>query len=234
MRELWADIEALDDLAPTALQYDMMYETTRLLRHLSYWVVRNLGASLDIEQAVSRLRPGMHELMRELPELAAGEEQERYQRALARFTHESVPPRVARRVAALGAMGAGLDIVETALARRSQVGSAARVHFGLGAALGLDWLRGQIERLAVEGHWQAVARGTLREELHVLQRRLLDRVLASRSRGDAQARVAAWLESGGEAVDALRRTVQEMRATGGADFPTLSVAVQAVRRLAGR
>jgi glutamate dehydrogenase len=234
MRELWADIEALDDLAPTALQYDMMYETTRLLRHLSYWVVRNLGASLDIEQAVSRLRPGMHELMRELPELAAGEEQERYQRALARFTHESVPPRVARRVAALGAMGAGLDIVETALARRSQVGSAARVHFGLGAALGLDWLRGQIERLAVEGHWQAVARGTLREELHVLQRRLLDRVLASRSRGDAQARVAAWLQSGGEAVDALRRTVQEMRATGGADFPTLSVAVQAVRRLAGR
>mgnify|MGYP001267710287 CR=1 FL=1 len=91
----------------------------------------------------------------------------------------------------------------------------------------------EIERLAVEGHWQALARGTLREDAYSLQRKLCDQVLARGGRGDAVARVDAWLKSGGAEVDGLERTVREMRATGSTDFPTLSVALQAVRRLAG-
>jgi glutamate dehydrogenase len=233
MRELWAEIEALDDRAPTAIQYEMMVETTRLLRHLSYWVLRTQGRDLDIEREVSRLAPGIRELMRDLPELIEGTEVVRYERALARFSKDGVPAKVARRVASLGAIHAGVDIVELALARRTGIGHAARVYFGLGAALGLDWLRDQIEHLAVDGHWQAVARGTIREELYHLQRRLCERVLAGKARGDARERVAAWIAAGGHKVANLERTIREMRATGSADFATLSVAVQAVRRLAG-
>ena len=234
MRGLWADIEALDDRAPSKLQYDMGYETTRLLRHLSYWVLHNQGKDLDIERAVSRLQPGIRELIRDLPELIEGTEVERYEQALQRFAHDGVPPGVARRVASLGAIHAGVDIVEVALARRAPIGHAARVYFGLGAALGLDWLRDQIERLTVEGHWQAVARGSLREDAYLLQRKLCERVLSGKARGDASARVAAWLKAGGNAVQNLARTVREMRTTGSADFPTLSVALQAVRRLLER
>ena len=234
MRDLWADIEALDDHAPTQLQYDMMVETTRLLRHLSYWVLRNHGHDLDIERSVSRLQSGIRELMRDLPELIEGTEVERYERALTSFSKDGVPARVARRVASLGAVHAGVDIVEVALARRASIGHAARIYFGLGAALGLDWLRDQIERLAVDGHWQAVARGTLRDELYHLQRCLCERAVSGRTGGDARERVAAWLESGGEPVANLGRTVREMRASGNADYPTLSVALQAVRRIVER
>jgi len=234
MRELWADIESLDDRVPTGLLYDMMYETTRLLRHLSYWVLRNLGPDLDIERAVSRLRPGIRELMGELPQLVEGLEVERYDRALQRFARDGVPPRVARRVASLGAIHAGVDIVEVALARRLPILHAARVYFGLGAALGLDWMRGEIERLAVEGHWQALARGTLREEAYSLQRRLCDQVLARGGRRDPAAGIAAWRASHRVAAEGLGGAVQEMKGMGGADFPTLSVALQSVRRLAER
>jgi glutamate dehydrogenase len=234
MRELWADIEALDDRAPTTLQYDMLVETSRLLRHLSYWVLRNQGRHLDIEQTVSRLQPGIRELMHDLPELIDGTEVARYERGLAHYSHAGVPPKVSRRVASLGAVHAGVDIVEVALARRASIGHAARVYFGLGATLGLDWLRDEIERLSVDGHWQAVARGALREELYLLQRRLCDRVLAGKSRGDARELVAAWLEASGERVGSVARMVREMRALGSADFPTLSVAVRALRRLVER
>jgi glutamate dehydrogenase len=234
MRELWADIEALDDRAPTELQYDMMYETIRLLRHLSYWVLRNLGTDLDIERAVSRLGPGLNDLMRDLPELIEGLEIERYDRALQRFAREGVPPRVARRVACLGAIHSGVDIVEVALARKAPVAHTARVYFGLGAAIGLDWIHGEIERLAVEGHWQAVARGTLREEAYLLHRRLCDKVIARRGKREPGAAIRSWLTQGGVAADNLCRAVQEMKTIGTADFPTLSVALQAVRRLAER
>src|SRR5262249_26837641 len=106
MRDLWADIEALDDRAATGVQYDMLVETSRLLRPLSYWGLRNQGPDLDIERAVSRLSPGIRELLRDLPELVEGTEVERYQGALARFSKDGVPPKVARRVASLGAMQA--------------------------------------------------------------------------------------------------------------------------------
>jgi len=234
MRELWADIEALDDQAPAALQYDMGHETTRLLRPLTYWVLRQLGPDLDIERAVSRLRPGLRELAAELPSVIGGVEAERYERELARFSQPGVPVSVARRVASLGAMHSGVDIVEVALARRAPIRHAARVYFGLGAAIGLDWIRGQIERLAVEGHWQALARGTLREDAYSLQRRICERIVAKRRRGDPAAAVESWLAGTGSAADSVRRAVQEMRTTGTADFPTLSVALQAVRRLAER
>jgi glutamate dehydrogenase len=106
------------------------------------------------------------------------------------------------------------------------------VYFHLGAAIGLDWIRGEIERLPVEGHWQALARGSLREEAYLLQRRLVDQVLTRSRSGDVTKRVGAWLKSAGAAYDNVSRTVREMRATGGTDFPTLSVALQAVRQLA--
>jgi glutamate dehydrogenase len=231
MRDLWADIEALDDQASTGVQYDMMVETTRLLRHLSYWVLRTQGRHLDIERAVSRLAPGIRELMHDLPELVEGTEVERYQGALARFSKDGVPGKVARRVASLGAIHAGVDIVELALSRRAPIGYAARVYFGLGAELGLDWLRDAIERLTVDGHWQAVARGTLREELYVYQRELCERLLAGPARGDARERVASWIAAGGEAIAGFARMVREMRAAGSADFATLSVAGQTLRRM---
>ena len=234
MRDLWVEIEALDDRIPTGLQYDMMYETTRLLRHLSYWVLRNLGSDLDIERAVSRLRPGIRELADDLPQLIEGVEVERYQRSLQKYARDGVPARVARRVASLGALPAGVDIVESSLARRTSISRTARVYFGLGAAIGLDWIRGEIERLAVEGHWQALARGTLREEAYSLQRRLCDQVLARGGRQDPAAAIAAWHAAHRVAAESLNRAVQEMRSSGSADFPTLSVALQAVRRLAER
>jgi glutamate dehydrogenase len=139
---------------------------------------------------------------------------------------------VARRVASLGAVHASVDIVEVALERRAPVTQAARVYFGLGAAIGLDWIRGEIERLPVEGHWQALARGTLREEAYLLQRRLADQVLGRRRTGDVARRIESWLKTGDAAHEYVTRTVREMRATGSADFATLSVALQAVRQLA--
>ncbi len=167
-----------------------------------------------------------------LPHLIQGIEVELYQKSLERFAVSGVPESVARRVAGLGAIHSSVDIVEVALARRAPVAQAARIYFGLGAAIGLDWIRGEIERLPVEGHWQALARGTLREEAYLLQRRLADHVLSRGRSGDATKHINAWLRTGGAAFENLSRTVREMRSTDSADFPTLSVALQAVRQLA--
>jgi len=234
MRDLWADIEALDNRVPASLQHRMLYVGSRLLRYLTYWVLTNRKGDLDIERAVSALRPGLKELLQRLPSLLDGIEAAQYASSLQRFRDEGAPEAIARRVASFGAAQAAIDAVDVASARRIPVERAARIYFSLGAELGLDWIRSEIERLGVEGHWQAVARGTLREEAYSLHRALCADVLYAAGAREPAAAVAAWIRSRSHDVDNLRRTMQEMRGVEGADFATLSVALQAVRRLAGR
>ena len=234
MRDLWADIEALDNAVPSALQHSMLYVSSRLLRYLTYWVLANRKGSLDIDQAVSALRPGLKELLQKLPSVLVGIEAQQYEASLQRLRSQGAPEAIARRVSGLGAAQAAIDVVAVAGQRRLPVERAARVYFGLGAELGIDWIRSEIERLAVEGHWQAVARGTLREEAYTLQRSLCGDALARHGARKPAEAVAAWIKARPRRVENLRRTMQEMRSVDGTDFATLSVALQAVRRLSDR
>ena len=116
------------------------------------------------------------------------------------------------------------------MAAHVDIGYAARAYFGLGEQIGLTWIKEQIESLGADGHWQAVARGTLRDNLYALQRRLTAAVLACRGR-DAAARVKQWLGRHVAVVESLKRVVVDLRTGSPPDFATLSVALQAVRRL---
>jgi glutamate dehydrogenase len=124
-----------------------------------------------------------------------------------------------------------LDLAEVAMASRLGIVYAANAYFDLGERLGLTWIKEQIESLVADGHWQAVARGTLRDNLYQLQRKITGAVLMCKGR-DAGTRVGQWIERHAAPVDALKRVVVDLRTGSPPDFATLSVALQAVRRLA--
>ncbi len=66
VRDIWAQIEGLDNRIPASVQYTAMFQTTRLLRHASYWMLENLREHLDIERAVRRFAAPVAELWRGL------------------------------------------------------------------------------------------------------------------------------------------------------------------------
>ncbi|MGH8264878.1 MAG: NAD-glutamate dehydrogenase domain-containing protein, partial [Steroidobacteraceae bacterium] len=235
MRELWAEVESLDNRVAAATQYAMMNQTSRLLRHMTYWLLADRGGSLDIEERVSRMRPGVVALAAAMPGALVGAELTSHQMKVTELEGAGVSERIARQIANLAPLNSALDIVEIAATAGVDVPFAARAYFLLGDTLSLDWLRDQIEKLAVDGHWQAVARSALRDNLYGLQRRLVNTVLAAKRRAktDPAATVAAWVESHRAAVEHFRQSLKEMKAgMAAADFPTLSVALQSVRRLA--
>jgi glutamate dehydrogenase len=235
MRDLWAEIESLDNRVAAETQYAMMNQTSRLLRHMTYWLLGDHGGSLDIEERVSRMRPGVVALAAAMPGALVGAELTNHQMKVTELAGAGVSERIAQQIANLAPLNSALDIVEIAGAADVEVPYAARAYFLLGDTLLLDWLRDQIERLAVDGHWQAVARSALRDNLYGLQRRLVTTVLGARRRGKADpgATVAAWVDSHRAAVEHFKQSLKEMKAgMAAADFPTLSVALQSVRRLA--
>src|ERR1700677_2767093 len=111
------------------------------------------------------------------------------------------------------------------MASRLDIAYCAKAYFDLGDWLGLTWIKEQIESLSADGHWQAVARGTLRDNLYQLQRKITGAVLASKGR-DAAARVDQWIARHSAPVESLKRVVVDLRPGSAPDFATLSVAIQ--------
>jgi NAD-specific glutamate dehydrogenase len=88
---------------------------------------------------------------------------------------------------------------------RARARAVARVHFGLGARLGLDWLHGAIEQLPASGSWQRTATAArcataLAAHLRISAAAL--RTIARTQRGDRRCNVNAGERSGTGALAA--------------------------------
>jgi glutamate dehydrogenase len=231
MRTIWTQIEDLDNRVPAKVQYTAAFETSRLLRHATYWLLARRRA-LKVDTAVAEFRAGVQQLESRIGQVLCGSWREQFEQVRAQHLEAGLPPELAARVASLEAHNASLDIVELAGSQRIAMTEAARLYFEAGARTGLDWLRQQIDRLPVEGPWQATARTGLRDAALRLHRRLAERVLSRGGRGSAEERVTAWQESAGKELTHWQRTLADMRAAGAADFATLTVGVESLRKLA--
>ncbi len=231
VRENWHDIEALDNTVPASVQYAMMFEITRLLRHASAWIMQHHDAPLNVRSIVSRLQPGLVRAFKALPKALIGPMSHRVSEAAGLYREIGVTEKVAQSMSLLPAAFSTLDIVEIALESNLDESRVAKTYFELGRALSLDWILEQIETLEVEGRWQAIARGSLRENLYSLQRQLTAQLLTRRSKASPQELVDRWLSSVSDQVSHLQKLVAEMRSSGSMDFPTLSVALQEIRKL---
>jgi glutamate dehydrogenase len=208
-----------------------MYQTTRLLRHASYWLIEKQRERLDIESAVSRYAAPVQKLWSELGSALSATASARIAAYRSQLIEQNVPDRLATRIASLETLHCALDLAEVSVTAKVPIGYAAKAYFDIGERIGLTWIKEQIDGLAVEGQWQAAARRTVRDDLYALQRKITAAVLRCRGR-DAGDRVDEWTRRRAAPVDILKRIVVDLRTGSPPDFATLSVALQAVRRLA--
>src|SRR5690606_10193680 len=124
------------------------------------------------------------------------------------------------------------DIIEIANARKVTALEAARGYFDLGAALNLPWLHEQVDALPVDGRWQALARGALRDELATQQRTLVSQILAGGGKKPAAAKVEAWLARDDQGLRFTLSMLAELVNQKNLDYPTVSVAVRRLAQLA--
>jgi glutamate dehydrogenase len=230
VRGIWSQIEALDTRVPAAVQYAALLHTNRLLGHASYWLLEHHRGSLDIERAVRRFKVKVGALLQGLRGVAGVTEQARIAAERSRLVAAGVPDGLAVAIASLDTLHCALDLAEVATAANMRILDAARVYFDLGERIGLVWIKGQIESLAADGHWQSVARRSLRDTAFSLHRRITAAVLAT-SGGRPQARVDAWMAAHAANIDRLERLVVDLRTGAATDFAALSVALDSARRL---
>jgi glutamate dehydrogenase len=231
VRALWRRIEALDYQVPAEVQYDVMFQISRMVRHAVYWLLQRYSAQLDVEPMIERFGPGIERVVGMLPGLT-GDGPGVLDEDARELEAAGLPEGASRQVAALTSMTQVLDIVELAEAQNLDPRDLARLHFRVGRSLRLDWIGEQIEELKVEGHWRAMARATLRETLAREHRAVVAGILERRGASNLEAALADWLAESSGRIERVTKVLDEMRAAGPMDFATLSIALKEVNRLA--
>ncbi|HEX5313943.1 MAG TPA: NAD-glutamate dehydrogenase [Gammaproteobacteria bacterium] len=233
--DLWRGIEALGSDLPGQVQSSVILATGHLISHATRWVIEHGYATAAIGETVAAFGAVTRELHANLPDILPQELAARYEELRKEYADCGLSNPLARRVAALPALYAALDIAEVVRATHLGVADAGRAYFRLGAELGLDWLRGQVDTLPTDDHWKALARATLREGLYAQQRRLSISALngkAATPMVDTDARIDAWLERESANVERFRAMWTEIRATNQTEFASMSVALQKLVSLA--
>jgi glutamate dehydrogenase len=229
--ELLHAIEALDNVIPATVQQTMMFEVSRILRHACYWLIGKYGDGLEIESTVQLFKPGMSAIFARALTVFTGSTRETRKKAADKYIERGVPRKLANRMAAIYLTRASLDITDLAIACKKDVIETAKVYAQFSDSLDIPWIYRNIETLKVDGRWQAMARGNLREEIYKERRALAALLVQGHGPGIPKNAVDDWLEKHAAAVEHFKTMLDEMKQRPKVDFATLSVAQQELRRL---
>ncbi len=240
MRSYWAAVEALDNQIEAGTQLAMLSEGRRLVDRAARWVVRAVPrGEIEVTAMIERFSPGARALAAALPGVLSGHDRERFSARRDELEAGGVPPDLARRVASLQALLSAFDIVVDASVTGAGQPQVTETYFGVGARLGLDWLRDRILELPRDDRWQALSRAALRDELYRLHRSLTREILVAAGDGDGEgaaggeASLHAWLERNADAVQRSDAVLADVRAARDHDITTLPVALRELKSLVG-
>ncbi len=229
-REIWQAIEALDTRIPTNIQYAMMFEVARKLRHACYHLLRAHEGVFSPTLSKNLTAP-VRDVLSNLGELMADSGRARLRESIRRHSRMGVPDKLATRVSELTFVNDVLLIVTIAEQRNCATDVIARVYFLLGQRLQIDWVRQAIDNLKVEGRWQARARGTLRDNAIRAQRDLTGQVHSLNQCKASAASIEELIDSDRESFSRVDQLITQMRENKSTDFATLTVAVDEFKQL---
>ena len=232
LRELWADIEALDNKVDAGIQTTMNLTIQRLIKRGTIWMLRNGPKPLDVSPAIARFGPGIAELSDCLDPLLSRELTEAVERSAKNFIDAGAPEKLARRIASLDALFPACDIVRIAAGGGYDVAEVARVYYAIGAKFGLDWLRAAAETMSAETEWQTMAISAIVDDLYAQQSALATKVVdeAGGTRA-APAVIEAWSTANGHGIDRVETMIGDLRRAGNVDLAMLAVANREIRSL---
>jgi glutamate dehydrogenase len=223
---VWQAIEALDNVVADELQSQMLIDLGRRTARATTWFLRSRRLAEPMADTIARFASAAQQMLEfiKVAPVAAAWKVPIIERAQA-LEANRVPASLALQVAAADASLATLDIAELAEAAQQPLPDVATSYFTVGELLGLARLRAQVSALPADGHWQAMAKSALADDLAGLQRQITADALKA---GGAQ----RWETAQAVPIGRARRMLAELADSRHADLAMLSVALRELRSLA--
>ena len=236
---LKARIEALDGRVEAGVQTGMYAAIAELLRRLGLWFLVNVPANADLVRTIATYRDGVEELRGTFASLVSPYEAQDTEARIMELQKAGVPLDVAEDVAVLPLLAGAPEIVALAFARNLPVDFVAGAYFALGAAIGLDRLRGLAARIAGNEHWDRLAVRRIVDDLYAGQRGLTAAVLTTTEgsggdRNKGAATVKAWIEAHADTLARTKSFLAELERTGDLSISKLTLANSQIHELVER
>ncbi len=231
LRQLWQDIEALDNAAPAEAQTHMLLETVRTVWRAAPWFLRHCPHPMDIAATVAEFHDGVRRIADRLDTILAADQKQDLADRASRYAKPGVPADLALRVGRLKVLSAAPDIVRIASDRGQGVEDTGAAYFAVGDRFRLDWLRQAAGTIPANNHWHRMAMAAVVEDMWGHQNDLTSAALSAGGTGAAA--VAAWTAARADAMDGLDQLMAEITAAPAPDLAMLAVVNRQLRALAG-
>jgi glutamate dehydrogenase len=165
-------IESFDFKIPMAMQYDMMFHIRNLINLAARWFLHTNHLKDDLAELIEHFTKQVAMLEKLIPTLMTGFTKEYLASLTDQFQKAGLAKEVAEQIATYRAIYTALNIIEVSTIHNFDLIKTAHVYFKAGEQVNLVWFRDQIAHDTREGHWNTLARLTLRDELDIAQRTL--------------------------------------------------------------
>ena len=224
LRDVWKDIEALDNKVPAAIQTAMLIEANRLIERAVSWVLTHAPRPFDMARLRVELAPGIEAVRAQFEQVLPPETSAALAARAQAYADQGVPEDLARRVAALIVLASANDIARISMRISQPVEAVGRLYFLVGGRFGLGWLRASAERMPAGSHWQKLAGDAVIDDLYVRQAALTESILQEAEGKTPEEALEAWIETRKGAVSRTDQLVAELRALGKLELASLTVA----------
>lgn len=229
LAEYVREIEALDNVVPTAAQTMLYLEFRRLLDRAVRWFLTSRPSRLDIGAEVERFRGVVQELGPAVPGLLRGDERKRLEKRTGELVKAGVPDDLAARAAMLLDWFSLLDIVDIATDTGRAPTEVAPLYYVVSERFGIDAMLTKVSSLPRDDRWDALARGALRDDLYAVLESLTRSVIEVGGSEDPTAAWEAWEKANKESIQRSRTALAAIRRLEHPNIAALSVALRTLR-----
>ncbi|MCE3237538.1 MAG: NAD-glutamate dehydrogenase [Gammaproteobacteria bacterium] len=220
-------VDSLGTKIPVALQYELFHYVRTLLNLSTRWFTRGHYLQGDIEKTVTHFSAGVKKLAEITPKLISGITKDYLMELVKKFTDHGIPKEVANKIAVFRALYTSLNIIEISTRHKFDLIQTAKIYFDVGSAFHLVWFRDQISTDPREGHWNTLARLTLRDELDALQGMLTIAVLRSDQKiRNTNELIKKWMEKHQRALHRWDQVLQLVHGSTSIDYTIFFVALR--------
>jgi glutamate dehydrogenase len=231
LRQLWSEIERLDNKVAARIQIEMLLEIADLVERAAAWLLYRKRLAIGSE--IARFAPSVRGIAASLVDLLPPSDRNLVSARSLHFAEAGVPEALATRVGGTMFLAAVLDIADLAERSEQELDRAARVYYGVGAQFALDEMRIAARRLRAETPWQKQAVEATIDDLFALQTDLAARILASSSSTQPEDPIAAWSAAHAAALAPAEPLLRELRVAAAPDLAMLVVATRQLRHALG-
>lgn len=188
-------IDSLQDKVSVQTQYELLHHVRQLLNLATRWFLHNKRLDGGIAKNITHYGQSISKLEKLVPKLMGGVTKEYLEKIINQFVSIGIEKNMAQKIAVTRALYTALNIIEVATQNKFDLALTAEVYFKVGSQFNLIWFRDQIASDSREGHWNTMARLSLRDELDNLQRRLTIAILVTNKKErTAEQLINYWLE----------------------------------------